>query len=58
MTKFVKAVQAYPRLSSFLVLWVLLALSFLYAPAPVVVTEGVYAPCKLFMPCTLCVLVL
>lgn len=40
LAKFVGGVRAHPRLASFVVLWILLALSFVYAPAPVVVTPA------------------
>lgn len=37
---FVAGVKNHPRLASFVVLWILLAISFVYAPAPVVVTPA------------------
>ena len=40
LTTFVEGVKNHPKLSSFIVLWILLALSFVYAPAPLVVTPG------------------
>lgn len=40
LTTFVEGVKNHPKLSSFIVLWILLALSFVYAPAPLVVTPA------------------